>query len=197
MAAAKIYQNLLDGLPTNGRHLPLPTRQRQLRPMIKAKLDADAQLYVWSNAVTLANGKVPTHSLVSEAVRLYLAENSEPNNPFTTGEICRLVVRGNSQLKGLGGSWCIVSAVHLSTCTVNTWNDELEVPIENLVSLGFDSEQYQTIEDIGVRMTRLHETGRLDDAAMWVLNGLAKLDRAYLTTLEEKLLQVLETVYKT
>ena len=197
MAAAKIYHHLLERLPTNGRHLPLPTRQRQLRPMIKAKLDADAQLYVWSNAVTLAEGKVPTHSLVSEAVRLYFAENSEPHNPFTTGEICRIVVRDNSQLRGLGGSWCIVSMVHLSSCSVNTWNDELEVPIENLESLGFDPEQYQTMEDLGVRMTLLHETGKLDDAALWILNGLAKLNRHYLTPLEEKLLQLLETEYGT
>lgn len=38
MAAAKVYQNLQDELPTIGRHLPLPTRQRQLRPIVKANL---------------------------------------------------------------------------------------------------------------------------------------------------------------
>ena len=29
MAAARVYQNLIDNLPTNGRDLPLPTRQRR------------------------------------------------------------------------------------------------------------------------------------------------------------------------
>ena len=195
MAAARVYQNLLDNLPTIGRHLPLPTRQRQLRPIIKAKLKDDAQVEVWSNAVALARGKVPTNSIVTEAVRIYLAKNSEPNNPFSIGEVCRIVVRGNSKLKGLGGSWCIVSQVYESSCQVNTWNDELEVPIENLSPLGFDEKQHQTMEDLGVRMTLLHETGKLDDAAMWVLNGLAKLERHYLTDLEEKLLQILEEFY--
>jgi hypothetical protein len=195
MAAARVYQNLLDNLPTNGRHL-LPTRQRQLRPIIKAKLDQDAQLDVWTSAVALASGKVPTSSVVAEAVRLYLAEDNSLDNPFIEGEICRISVRGNSQLKGKGGCWCVVAQVHLSSCTVNTWSDELELPIANLESLGFDEEQYQTIEDVGVKMTQLYETGSLDDAAMWVLNGLAKLERPYLTALEEKLLQVLEAEYR-
>jgi hypothetical protein len=169
MAAARVYQNLLDNLPTIGRHLPLPTRQRQLRPIIKAKLDKDAQLEVWSSAVALAQGKVPTSSIVAEAVRLYLAEDNSLDNPFAEGEICRISVRGNSQLKGKGGCWCVVSQVHLSSCTVNTWSDELELPIENLESLGFDEEQYRTIEDIGVRMTQLYETGSLCEAALWIL----------------------------
>jgi hypothetical protein len=195
MAAARIYQNLLDNLPTIGQHLPLPTRQRQLRAMIKAKLDGDAQLAVWTSAVALALGKVPTSSIVAEAVRLYLAEDNSLDNPFREGEICRISVRSNSQLKGKGGCWCIVDQVHLSSCTVNTWSDEIEVPIENLESLKFNPEQDRSIENIGVRMTRLHETGSLDEAAVWVLRGLAKLDRPYLTTLEEKLLEVIEAEY--
>ena len=201
MAAARVYQNLIDNLPpsegkpTIGRDLPLPTRQRQLRPIVKAKLDSNAQVEVWSNAIALNGGKVPTNSIVSEAVRLYLAENDSIDNPFTEGEVCRLVVRGNPQLKGFGGCWCIVERVHLSTCTVNTWSDELEVSIDNLESLEFDELQYRGIEDIGVRMTQLYQTGQLDEAALWVLKGLAKLDRPYLTPLEEKLLQVLESEY--
>jgi hypothetical protein len=52
MAAARVYQNLLDNLhsfkskPTIGRHFPLPTRQRQLRPIVKARLNHDAQVEV-------------------------------------------------------------------------------------------------------------------------------------------------------
>ena len=131
MAAARIYQNLMDNLapcsgkPTNGRHLILPTRQRQLRPIVKAKLDDAAQVEVWVRALSLSEGKVPTNSIVDEAVRLYLAQNDTPLNPFGPREICQIVVRGNSQLKGLGGCWCIVDRVHESSCTVNTWNNEL------------------------------------------------------------------------
>ncbi|MGK7897718.1 MAG: hypothetical protein AB4372_29900 [Xenococcus sp. (in: cyanobacteria)] len=42
------------------------------------------------------------------------------------------------------------------------------------------------------RMNQIHQTGNLDDAAIWVLNGLAKLSTPYLTDLAEKLLALLE-----
>lgn len=198
MAAARVYQNLSDNLPTNGRHYhPLPTRQRQLRPIVKAKLDKDAQLEVWINAVAIAEGKIPSSSIVAEAVRLYLAEDNERENPFAPSEVCRIVVKGNSKLKGKGNCWCIVSQVLANSCIVDTWSDEIEVPIDNLESMGFNKREYKNLEDIGVRMTKLHQTGSLDEAALWVLNGLSKLDRSYLTSLEEKLLQVLEAEYKT
>ena len=201
MAAARVYQNLIErlppyeGKPTNGRQPILPTRQRQLRPIVKAKLNDDAQVEVWNIAVALAEGKVPSSSIVSEAVDLYLAGDNTKLNPFKEGEICQIVVRGNSKLKGLGGSWCIVEQVSNSSCIVNTWNDQLEISVNNLEPQKYDEEQYRAIEDIGVRMTKLHQTGRLDKAALWILEGLAKLDNPYLTPIEEKLLQVLEEFY--
>jgi len=195
MAAARVYQNLIDNLPTDGWQPILPTRQRQLRPIVKAKLEANAQVEIWNMAIALAEGKVPSSSIVTQAVNLYLDQGNTQLNPFTEGEICRIVVKDNSKLKGKGGSWCIVEEVNDSSCIVNTWNDQLEVPLSNLESTEFDTEQYQNIEDIGVRMTELHQTGKLDKAALWVLNGLAKLDKPYLTTLEENLLQVLENFY--
>ena len=147
-------------------------------------------------AIALAEEKVPSSSIVTKAVNLYLVQDNLQINPFSGGEICQIVVKGNSKLKGLGGSWCIVEQVNDSNCIVNTWNDQLEVPICNLKLKKFDDEQYRKIEDLGVRMTKLHQTGRLNKAALWVLNGLAKLDRPELTPLEEKLLRVLEDEYE-
>ena len=201
IAAAKIYQNLLQCLtpsqeiPTNGRQLVLPTRQRQLRPIVKAKLEADAQVEVWQNAIALAEGRIPSSSIVAQAVNLYLAEDDTQFNPFTEGEVCRIVIRGNYKLKGLGGSWCIVEEAKDGSCIVNTWNNQLEIPIDNLESRNFNDEEYQKLEEVGVRMTTLDQTGKLDTAALWVLNGLAKLDKPELSPLEEKLLQVLEDFY--
>ena len=202
IAAAKIYQNLLDNItppsqeiPTNGRHPILPTRQRQLRPIVKAKLEADAQVEVWNRAIALADSKIPSSSIVTEAVNLYLAEDDTQFNPFTEGEVCRIVVRGNSKLKGKGGSWCIIEEVGDRFCVVNTWNNQLTVPVNNLESRDFDEQEYQAIEDVGVRMTKLHQTEKLDKAALWILEGLAKLDRPQLTPLEDKLLRVLEEEY--
>lgn len=197
IAAAKVYQNLADNLPTNGRQPILPTRQRQLRPIVKAKLEADAQVEVWQMAIALADGKIPSSSIVTEAVNLYLAEDDTQFNPFTEGEVCRIVVRGNSKLKGKGGSWCIVEEVGDRFCVVNTWNNQLTVPVNNLESKDFDEKEYQAIEDVGVRMTKLHQTEKLDKAALWILEGLAKLDNPHLTPLEDKLLRVLEEEYGT
>ena len=147
------------------------------------------------SAIALAEDKVPSNSIVTEAVNLYLAKDDTQLNPFVEGEICQIIVRGNNKLKGLRGSWCIIEEVNDSNCIVNTWNSQLSVPINNLESKEFNEEQYQAVEDIGVRMTNLHQTGKLDKAALWVLNGLAKLDKPDLTPLEEKLLQVLEEEY--
>ncbi len=46
-------------------------------------------------------------------------------------------------------------------------------------------------------MTRLQETGKLDEAALWILNGLAKIKQPSLTELQEKLLSFLSKEYKT
>ncbi len=195
IAAARVYQNLLNNLPTNGRQLPLPTKQRQLRPIIKAQLNETAQVEVWVNAIALAGGKVPSSSIVREAVDSYLAKNNTQPNPFQKGEVCQIVVRDNSKLKGLGGSWCIVEEISDNYCLVNTWNNQLSVPIDNLESKNFDDQEDQAIEDLGIRMTKLHQTEKLDKAALWVLEGLAKLERPVLTPLEEKLLAVLEAEF--
>ena len=48
--------------------------------------------------------------------------------------------------------------------------------------------------DLGVRMTALDECGELDEAAIWLLRGLEKLNRP-LNSLEDKLLRVLEAEY--
>jgi len=143
----------------------------------------------------LADSKIPSSSIVAEAVNLYLAEDNTQLNPFTEGEVCQIVVRGNSQLKGLGGSWCIIEEVNGSHCIVNTWNNQLEISVDNLESRNFNDEEYHAMEEVGVRMTALHQTGKLDAAALWVLNGLAKLDKPKLSPLEEKLLLVIEAVY--
>ena len=48
---------------------------------------------------------------------------------------------------------------------------------------------------LGARMTALAEVGNLDEAALWVLKGLEKLNRCQLNSIEERLLQLLEDEY--
>ena len=89
----------------------------------------------------------------------------------------------------------LVSEVYEFSCLVTTWDNEYILRCEHLESWEYSSDECKQMEDLGVRMTQLHQTGKLDEAALWILNGLAKLKTPYLTLLESKLLALLEDVY--
>ena len=170
----------------------LPTSERQVRDI--AKLSPEQQREVWQQAVAEAGGKVPSNRIVKDVVQR-IREKTPVPNPYRVGEVCQIIALDNPDLKRKGGCWCIVSQVHQWGCTVNTWDVEAQVRLEHLKSLDYSQEERQQMESRGVRMTQLHETGRLDEAALWVLKGLGKLTRPYLIPLEEKLLRVLESEY--
>jgi hypothetical protein len=197
MAAAEVYRNLEDNLPTNCRQhndeIPLPTNENQVRYLAKSSLPPAQQVEVWQLAVEEAGGKRPSGRLVRDVVQR-IRERSPQAIPFRVGEVCQIIVKDNPELRGKGGCWCIVSSVDDFSCTVNTFDNEYHLRPENLKSLEFTEFECKRIEDIGVRMSELYQK-KLDDAAYWVLNGLARIDRAYLTELEEKLLLVLEREY--
>ena len=188
IAAADVFDTLL----TNGLQI-LPTKERQTRAIATLK-DPDLQCEAWQLSVDEADGKVPSNRIVKDVVQR-IRERTPVPNPNQVGEVCQILARDNPDLKGKGGCWCIVSQVHDWGCTVSTWDAEYQVRLEHLKSLDYSQEERQQIESLGVRMTLLHETGRLDEAALWVLKGLGKLTRPYLIPLEEKLLRVLESEY--
>jgi hypothetical protein len=194
IAAASIYQNLADNLPTNGRYLPLPTNERQLRPIVKAKLAPEVQVEVWCEAVEVAGGAIPSSRIVTEVVQ-NAKETTSLSNPRRVGEVCQIIARDNPDLKGKGGIWCIVSSIDGEYCTVDTWEARYVLRVDYLKSLRYNKKECKQVEELGVRMTQLHETGRLEEAAVVVLSCLAKLKRAYLTSLEEELLSCLEREY--
>ncbi len=192
--AADVYENLEQNLPTNGRHLPLPTNERQLRHLAKAKLEPAVQAEVWQQAVSSAGGKVPSGRIVKDIVQR-IRERTPVPNPYRVGEVCQLIALDNPELRGKGGCWCIVSEIHSFGCTVTTWDGSYTVRLEHLKSLDYSEKECQKMREISARLTRLHETGNLDAAAYWILNGLGKMPKPYLTPTEEKLLSVLESEY--
>ncbi len=194
IGAADIYENLEQNLPTNGRHLPLPTNERQLRHLAKAKLEPAVQVEVWQQAVSSAGGRVPSGRIVSDIVQR-IKERTPVPNPYKVGEVCQLIAKDNPELRGKGGCWCIVSEVHDFGCTVTTWSRSYTVRLEHLKSLDYSSSECQRMKGLCARLTRLHETGNLDAAAYWILNGLGKMPKPYLTPTEERLLSFLETEY--
>jgi hypothetical protein len=189
--AAKIYQNLKEKLPTIGRQIPLPTNERQVRALVKSRLPAAAKLEVWQEAVKIAKGKIPSGRTVKEAVEKY--QNRLPmKNLVRVGQICRIVAGDSSELRGKGGCWGIIAAVEKDNCTIDTWDNEYILHPSHLQPLNYNEKERRTIEELGVRMTRLWERGQLEGAAMAFLKSLAKIDRPYLTELEEMWLEDLE-----
>ena len=190
--AAKIYNNLSEKCEQIV-HI-LPTREGQVRPM--SQLNAEQQVLAWETAVEEAGGKVPPGRIVKEVVQR-IKDREQLPIALNVGEVCFILAKDNAELRGKSGCWCIVSEVYEFSCLVATWDNEYTLRSEHLKSGEYSPDECKQMENLGVRMTLLHQTGKLDEAALWILNGLAKLKTPYLTILEEKLLALLEEEYGT
>ena len=188
--AAQIYDNLLK--QSDSIEQVLPTREGQVRPLSELKIEE--QPIAWETAVELAGGKVPTGRIVKDVVKQMQDNNPKPMS-FRVGEICQIITKDNPAVRGKGGCWCIVTDIYKLSCQVKTWDDQYILRSENLQSLSYSTEECQQVQAICDRMNLIHQTGDLDDAALWVLNGLAKLKTPRLSDLEEKLLKLLELEY--
>ena len=191
MLAAETYYLIESYLKTNGLREPKPTKQRQLRPIFQAHLSPIEAGEVWVMAVNLEMGKVPPASTVKQAVKVYLQQKYPPINPFSDGEICRI----KSGVTGKQNCWCVVSGVSRDECVVDTWDNQYTVSIDDLLPMKLTRDESEQMLDLGARMTALAEVGNLDEAALWVLQGLEKLNRPKLNSIEERLLQLLEDEY--
>ncbi|PSB08465.1 hypothetical protein C7B62_16615 [Pleurocapsa sp. CCALA 161] len=191
MIAAETYYQIEEYLKTQGLNDPKPTKQKQLRPIFQAHLSPIEAGEVWVMAVGIALGQVPSYSMVKTAVKAYQEQKYPTINPFAEGEICRI----KSGVPGKTNCWCVVSSVRKDECVVNTWDGEYTISVSNLSPMKFTHLQEEQILDLGARMTALYEVGELDEAALWVLKGLEKLNRSQLNSIEERLLRLLEEEY--
>jgi hypothetical protein len=190
MDAASVVDNLLEKCEPMV-HI-LPTSERQVRPL--TSLEPEQQREVWQEAIIEAGERVPPARIVSDIVQRIREKNPVPN-PFRVGEVCQIIAKDNPELRGKGGGWCIVSSVDNFSCTVNTFDSEYHLRPEHLKSLEFSPLECKYMEDLGVRMSELYSSGKLEEIALGVLNQLGKIERAYLTELEEEFLSVLERKY--
>ena len=188
--AALIYDNLIEKC-AKILHI-LPTKEGQVQPL--SQLELDDQPEAWISAVEEAGGKVPPGRIVKEVVQRIKDKERSPI-ALLVGEVCQIIAKGNAELRGKSGCWCIVSEVYEFSCLVATWESEYILRSEHLKSLEYSPDDCKQMEDLGIRMTQLHQTAKLDEAALWILNGLAKLKTPYLTILESKLLALLEVEY--
>ena len=166
----------------------MPTKEGQIQPL--SQLEPQEQ----REAVEEAEGKVPPGRIVKDMVQR-IKDKERPPIAFRVGEVCQIIAKDNPELRGKSGCWCIVSEVYEFSCSVATWDNEYILRPEHLQSLEYSQDECKQMENLGGRMSKLHQTENLDEAALWILNGLAKLKTSYLTILEEKLLALLELEY--
>jgi hypothetical protein len=177
-------------MSTNGLQI-LPTNERQVRPLVA--LEPEVQRTAWQQAVQVAGGKVPTGRIVKDVVQRIMERTKVPNT-YQIGEVCQIVVKDNPELRGKGGCWAIVSAVNEFSCTVRMWDGEYTVGLQHLKSYNYlpaECEQMQLISD---RLARIYSDS-LEETVKSLLQSLGKLNRPYLTAVEEKLLNLLESEY--
>ncbi|MHC5762844.1 hypothetical protein, partial [Nostoc sp.] len=195
ISATVVYENLQKFLPTIGRQIPMPTNERQLRFLAKAELEPAVQANVWQQAVEQAGNKIPSGRIVKDVVDR-IRESPKVPNPYHVGEICVLLPKDNPDLRGKGGYWGVVTHVGEYSCTVQTWDGDYTVKIEHLKSLELLDEDCQFMQQLCVRLQQLHQVARRDEAVDWLLQGLGKQAKPYLSSLQAKLLAAMEREYK-
>ncbi|BAY66818.1 hypothetical protein NIES22_69620 (plasmid) [Calothrix brevissima NIES-22] len=187
--AAVIFDNLVEKCERSV-HI-FPTNEWQVRPL--TKLDPDIQPEAWQQAVESANGKVPSHRIVKDVVQRIMERTKVPNT-YQLGEVCQILAKDNPELRGKGGCWAIVSAVNEFSCTVRVWDGEYTIGLQYLKSYNYlptECEQMQVICD---RISRVYSDS-LEETVKSLLQLLGKVNRSYLTAVEEKLLNVVESEY--
>ena len=169
----------------------MPTNEWQVRPL--TKLDPDIQPEAWEQAVESANGKVPSHRIVKDVVQRIMERTQVPNT-YQIGEVCQILVKDNPELRGKGGGWAIVSQVNDFSCTVKMWDGEYTIGLQHLKSFNYLPAECEQMPEICDRIRRVY-SDLLEETVKNLLQSLGKLNRPYLTAVEEKLLSVLESEY--
>ena len=113
-------------------------------------------------------------------------------NPWRVGEVAQIIIKGNPDLKGRSGQWCIIEEVLNFSCLVKTWDGIIQVKLENLKDVYYSSQQQQEIRNISDRLAQIPQN-KLEDSVKHFLEALGKIDRPFLTTLEDKILTLIET----
>ncbi|MCC5655171.1 hypothetical protein LC609_36565 [Nostoc sp. XA013] len=190
MDAAVVFDNLMEKCDPMD-HI-LPTNERQVRPM--TKLEPHQQQEVWVKAVEQAGGKVPPARIVKNVVQQIMERTQVPNT-YQIGEVCQILAKDNPELRGKGGCWGIVNHVGEFSCTVKTWDGEYTVGLQYLKSYSYSPAECEQMRVICDHISRVYSSA-LEETVKSLLQSLGKLNRPYLTAVEEKLLNLLEFEYE-
>ncbi|MFN6569892.1 hypothetical protein [Dendronalium sp. ChiSLP03b] len=177
--------------PDSSEGQVLPINEYQLRPLIP--LEPEVQREAWQQAVKEVDGKVPSGRIVKDVVQRIMERTQVPNT-YQLGEVCQILAKDNPELRGKGGCWGIVSQVNDFSCTVRTWDGEYTIGLQHLKSFDYLPAECEEMQVICDRISRIYSNS-LEETVLNLLQSLGKLNRPYLTAVEEKLLSVLELEY--
>jgi hypothetical protein len=190
--ASSIVDNLSEKCDQFDHISVLPTNECQVRAL--SRLEPESQRACWEQAVKANGGKVPSGRLVKDIVERIMEKTRVPN-PYSKGEVCQIIPKDNSELKGKAGCWCLVKEVYEFSCTVIAWDGEYTLRIDHLKSLNYLDTECNAMQLLHKRISSIRSYGDLEQAAIVNLKQLGQIGRHYLTELEEIFLSAMERKY--
>ncbi|MEH1788764.1 MAG: hypothetical protein V7L23_25065 [Nostoc sp.] len=123
-----------------------------------------------------------------------IMELTQVPNTYQIGEVCQILAKDNPELRGKGGCWGIVSQVNEFSCTVRMWDGEYTVGLQHLKSFNYLPQECEQMQSLSDRLALIYSDS-LEETVKSLLQSLGKLNRPYLTAVEEKLLSLIEKEY--
>lgn len=171
----------------------LPTSEKQVRPL--SKLNPQEQRQCWQQAVEAAGNKTPSGKIVRDIVDR-IRERKKVPNPYQVGEVCVFLPKGNPELRGKSGCWGIVNHIGEYSCTLQAWDGEYTVKIENLSLVELTDGGRNFMQELCLRLNKIYLLPDRDTTIDSFLASLGKQAKPYLTPIQEKLLYTIEYYYQ-
>jgi hypothetical protein len=172
----------------------LPANEGQIRPMVKAKLNASQIVEAWSKAVEQApSNKPPTGAIVADVVRQIKERTHERLgilNPYSEGDVLRFNNNGDPETRTRNKSWVIVNYINEFSCIVSDFEGEFVAHVNQLERLEVTTTEKQAAVILRERLARIDKKQEL---AKLTVNYFARLEQFNLTEQEEAILDLLDT----
>jgi hypothetical protein len=172
----------------------LPANEGQIRPMVKAKLNAEQIVCAWSEAVEQApSNKPPTGAIVADVVRQIKERQREQMgifNSYSVGDVLRFNNNGDPETRARNKRWVIVTYINEFTCIVSDFEGEFVAHVNQLERLEVTQTEKQAAVVLRDRLARIDTTQEL---AKLSVNYFARIEQFSLSEQEEAILNLLDT----
>jgi hypothetical protein len=171
----------------------LPKNERQIRPLVRGKLNELQIVDAWNEAIEQApSGKEPTGAVVKDAVRQIKERDRERlaiPNPYSEGDVLRFNSNGDPVTRDRNKRWVVVGEVQEFTCIVWDFEGDFLAHINQLERLEVSEEERTNAPKLRDRLSKIDTSEPL---AKMNVNYFSKLERISLSDFEEAILKTLE-----